>query len=435
MAAQSTGAFTDLGASEDLYYTDPANCKVESIPVEYNTRFTQDFSNKSAGSSTFIVPPGNGLKHVVICLGYASTNAAVRAQTGENPLAKGWGYNAIQQISFRIGGSSQYFMTGAQLLAANLRMVRTQTQAQALLNLGGSEYATAAELAAPAAPLFAYVVVPVWCAPSNDGLGVPLPADCLAQQVQITCQLNPASQFWINNGIAPIVNAPPQSFDTAFFQVEQMCMVDRGMAISNHVDLNTHELLMPVTFHQQELQVAIPANSNNAGSPAQITLTGFRSGQVKAIQVWATLNRSVAAGTGTLAQQQSDVANQLVWIAPSAITVLYAGTIYAQYTNGTSPIWNLLDGTKPVDVSTFQLSLAATPATTTSVASQYVVLPFGNVTGADYEAKVLTHGKPILNGLVNLQVVMPDANPYTLHVQYIYNSTLVFSKSSAEFRF
>ena len=148
-----------------------------------------------------------------------------------------------------------------------------------------------------------------------------------------------------------------------------------------------------------------------------------------------SLNRTVAAGF-TLAQQQSDLVNQLVWIKPKAVTVLYAGTIFAQYNAGVSTIFNLIDGTKPPYVSTNQLTLSATPAPApASVSSEYVVLPFGNPTGNDYEAEVLTHGKPILNGLVNLQITAPDANPYTLHVQYIYNATLVFSKSSCEYRF
>jgi len=57
MATQTSGAFTDLGKVEDLYYTDPDNCKVEAIPVEYNTRFTQGFNTPGAGTSTFIIPP------------------------------------------------------------------------------------------------------------------------------------------------------------------------------------------------------------------------------------------------------------------------------------------------------------------------------------------------------------------------------------------
>jgi hypothetical protein len=423
MATQHSGAFTDLGKVEDLYYTDPDNCKIEAIPVEYNTRFTQAFSNPGSGTSTFIIPPGNGLKHIVIQLGYNA--ASLATQTGNNALPTGWGYSAIQQISFRIGGSSQYFMTGQQLLAKVLRQVRTQTQAQALLNLGGNSVSQAAVYGTAgggdfAVNQYAYVVVPVWCMPGADGLNVPLPADTLAQQVQITCTLNPPSSFWINNGTAAPL--PPASFDVATFQVEQLCMVDRGMAIANHVDLNTHELLMPVIFDQQELQVAIPAGSNVLSSPFSATLTGFRSGQVKTIQCWLTKN--------------TDTANPLKWYAPAAVTVLYAGTIYANYNTGSSVIFNTLDGTKPPQVSTTALTINAGAAYgVASAQSQYCLLPFANPTGDDYSAEVLTHGKPILNGLVNLQIVAPTADAYTLHVAYVYNSTLVFSKSSAEFRF
>ena len=54
---QNSRAFEDVGKSEDLFYSDPDNCKVEKIPVQYNTRFTQNLSNLSAGTSVFIIPP------------------------------------------------------------------------------------------------------------------------------------------------------------------------------------------------------------------------------------------------------------------------------------------------------------------------------------------------------------------------------------------
>jgi hypothetical protein len=419
MATQSSGAFSDLGKHEDLYYTDPDNCKVESIPLEYNTRFSQDFSNKSSGTSVFIIPPGNGLKHVVITLGYRASS--INNQTGEYALPRGWGYQALEQVSFRIGGSSQYFMTGAQVLAKAIRTVRTQTQADALLSLGGNECKTAADFDQDQ---FAYVVIPIWCLPSSDGLSVPLPADTLAQQVQVTAQLRPSSAFWIaSSSIA--APSPPVSLDVATFMVEQLTMVDRGMAISNHVDLNSHELLMPVGFDQQELQVPIAAAAAVGGVlPSQsITLTGFRSGQVKAIQLWLT--------------KDSDPVNAGLWYAPSAVTVLYAGTIYSQYQNGVGALMNLLDGTKPSAVNHSELEINGTQDgfVSTPTLSEYITLPFGNPTGNDYEAEVLTHGKPILNGLVNLQLTPPSADAYTCHIAYIYNATLVFSRSSCEFRF
>jgi hypothetical protein len=206
--------------------------------------------------------------------------------------------------------------------------------------------------------------------------------------------------------------------------VEQLTMVDRGMAIANHVDLNSHELLMPVGFDQQELQVSLAAAAPVSGVlPSQsVTLTGFRSGQVKAIQLWLT--------------KDTDAVNSGLWYAPSAVTVLYAGTIYSQYTNGIGALMNLLDGTKPSAVNHSKLAIVGGNSfESTPVLSQYITLPFGNPTGNDYEAEVLTHGKPILNGLVNLQLTAPSADAYTCHIAYVYNATLVFSRSSAEFRF
>ena len=59
-----------------------------------NTRFRQDFSNKSAGVSVFIIPPGNGLRHVVVVLGYTATGGPgidISGQLGANALERGWG--------------------------------------------------------------------------------------------------------------------------------------------------------------------------------------------------------------------------------------------------------------------------------------------------------------------------------------------------------
>jgi len=411
-------AFDDLGSKEDLYYSDPKNCKVEAIPVEYNTRFTQNFQTLGPGTNVFVIPPGNGLKHCVVVMGW--NKGSLSAQTGADALQQGWGYNAIEQVSFRIGGSSQYFLSGTQLLARNLRMVRTQSQAQALLELGGAASFTAADLSG--VDHLAYIPISIWSAPGEDGLGVPLPADTLAQQVQITVQIKPVSQiFSLGTSPTAMTNLAP-NFDVAYFQQEQLNMIDRGMAISNHVDLNTHELTMPLpTFDQQELQIPIGAGQSATGS--QITLTGFRSGQVKRIQMWLT--------------KDSDPVNSLLYYAPKAVTILYAGVIYSQYNNGVGRLFNLIDGTKPSSVNQTKLTYSAGPTwTPSSVLSEYVNLPFGNASGNDYEADVIAHGKEILNGLVNAVVTVPDsAAAWTVHVVYVYNCTAVFSKSTCELRF
>ena len=426
--ATSSQALARVGEPRDLYYTDEKNCLKQSIPVEVDTRYRQDFSNRSTGVSVFTISPGNGVKHLLIVLGYNASS--ITAQVGDKALERGWGYNAIRQISFRIGGSTQYFLSGQQLLQRNLRLVRTNGQRDAMLSLGGQECKVAADFDVDQ---YAYIPVSIWAAPGEDELGVPLPTDLLSSQVQITCELNPASSFW--NTIpgytgAGTPAAPPAAFDTAYFQIEQHVMRDRGMSLANRVDLNTHMYSMPLpTFDQQ--QVAIQLVGDAGASVQQPVLTGFRAGEVKKINVWLTRNPVPGETIGS--------ANSLQWYVPASIKMLYAGQVYAQFETGSSQMWNLLDGTCPNQVQQSLLSTSTTTAwTSTPVLSQWVELPFAAPCGSDYEADVLVHGKEILNGICNLEVRVPNISAtagWTMNVVYTYNAVAAFSRGSCELLF
>jgi hypothetical protein len=409
------------GEVHDLYYADAANQLIQAIPVEYDTRFTSDFSNKASGVSVFTIPPNMGVRHVLIVLGYSAND--ISGQLGARALERGWGYKALAQgISFRIGGSSQYFLNGAQLLARNLRLCRTQSQRDAILSLGGNECKTAADFTVDQ---FAYIPVSIWCAPGEDELQLPLPTDLLSQQVQITAQLSPQSQIFTDPLTAvgsPVDVGLPSGFSTAFFQIEQLVMNDRGMAMANSgKDMANAIYTMPLpTFDQQEVLVQVAPG----GLSQSLVLTGFRAGQVKKLQIWLTKN--------------DDTANTLAWYAPKSVQALYAGLIYANYTNGSSKIWNLLDGTAPAAVNQSLLSNGgglATAWTSTPVLSQWAELPFGQPSGSDYEADIYTRGKEITNGIINLQITAPDADAYTLHVVYVYNCSVAFSRGTADLVF
>ena len=94
-------------------------------------------------------------------------------------IPRGWGYAAVKQVSFRYGGSSQYFLSGQQLLQAALRKAPNSGARDQLMALGGSAAAGAAAGAGDfAVPQRAYV----WLAlphtmPSADGKLPPLPTD------------------------------------------------------------------------------------------------------------------------------------------------------------------------------------------------------------------------------------------------------------------
>lgn len=416
----SSHALLRVGEDLDLYYTDPRNCDKQSIPVEVNTRFTQAFSNLGQGVSVYTIPPGNGIRHVLIVVGYSA--AALAGNTGGAALPRGWGYDAIRQISFRVGGSSQYFLSGQQLLARNLRLCRTQSQRDSMLQLGGAECKVTADFAVDQ---FAFIPVSVFATPSADGISLPLAGDLLSQQIQITAEIAPTTDFWtVNPNPGATVAVIPSAFTTGYFQVEQLVMEDRGMSLANRVDLNTHSYNMPLPdFDQQEVIVPLSSAAAAAGG-SPVVLSGFRAGEVKKIQIWLT--------------KDSDTLNPGRWYKPTAVQALYAGTIYANYANGAAAMWNLLDGTSRSAAE--QSALAAVGGgggamTSTPVLSEWTELPFAQPTGNDYDGEILVHGKQITNGIVNLQVQTPSADAYTLHVVYVYNCTLSFSKGSADLIF
>jgi hypothetical protein len=410
--------------SEDLFYSDAKNACVQSIPVEYNTRYTQDFSNKSAGSSTFIIPPGNGLRCPIVVMGFSS--AALAGNTGLYALPRGWGYDAIARISWRIGGSSQYFLTGQQLLQRNMRMVSTKSQADAILSLSGNECKVAADFAVDQ---FAYIPLTCWAGPSADGITLPLPADLLSQQVQITVELNPPSSYFVTNtNPGALVGAIPSALTTAYFQAEQLVMVDKAQSLANEPRFAAGEVSysMPTSFDQQEQVISLSATT----SQQSVVLTGFRAGQVRSIECW-------------LVDKRSTNVNPLLWTVPKAVTLSYAGVIYDQYNDGSAALWNLIDGTKPAAAEQSVLAQPVAPGAMTSSAglTRWLSLPLGQKSGADYSDDVLAHGKEITNGIVNLQVTLADAaadgstSAYELHVVYNYNAALNFARGTSEYVF
>jgi len=409
----------------DLYYSTRASCKVQAIPVEYNTRYSVDFNNMGAGVSVALIPPGNGLRHTMIVLGYQPSSVA--AQDGTNALPRGWGYAALNQVSFRVAGSSQFFLTGLQLLARNLDMCRTQNQRDAILSLGGAECKVATDFTTSNPKgIYAYIPLSALVRCSDDGISQPIAGDLLSTQTQFTVQLNPPASFWASATSPPTV-ALPQQFDVGYFQQEQLIMENRSMSLSMNPDVNldTNSYSQPIVFDQFEYQVQLSASA----SSQPVVLSGFRAGRVTELQCYLTDN--------------ADTTNDTLFYTPFEIEALYAGTIFASYKNGSSTIWNLVDGTAPSAVNHSKLSYGPAPGgggnqwNSTPVLSQWCILPFAQPSGSDYEASVNVAGKKIENGIINLQVTTPDpTKTYTLHVIYRYGSSaLNFSRASADILF
>lgn len=432
MAAVSVQSMSRPGEDMDLYYYDGETAKKQAFPTTQNTKYVQQFANLTGGSSVFTIPPQNGIQDVV-CEFVLPALTGSDAALGSLELPRGWGYALISQVSFRYGGSSQYFLTGDQILQNALRKQTSRTSCDDILTLGGN-YATGSGAAAgnlDVAQTASVVLTLPHNIPSGVGKAQPLPTDLLTQQVQITVELKSvAAVFGIAAGSVGGAAAIPTSLASAQFQVQQVMLNNQGDALARRVDMAVNAYAFPCEFVQQVQRIPL---ANTASSQSAV-LTGFRSGEVKSIHCW------LSRGEDLLNAQVSPAGaacNPWNWQLPSEVVMSYAGDVYARYSYGSSPLWNLINGNKaPAFDNNVASDSGAQTFDAASEISYWVELPFAQTLVDEDSHYTLVHGKPITNGIVNLQITTPSARAdWQLNVSYIYNTTLLFSQGTADYVF
>lgn len=415
-ASASAQSMVRTGEVVDLYYYDHETSKKQAFPTSINTKYVQQFNNLTGGSSVFTIPPQMGIQDVVCTFVLPAFGAGTATGAALN---RGWGYQLINRVSFRYGGSSQYFMSGAQLLQNAIRAQPSRETASDLFTLGGAA-ALAADLVAGAQYASVVLTLP-HASPSGVGKAHPFPSDLLTQQIQVTIELNtPQSLFSVAATTTPTL---PTSLAAANFQVQQVILNNAGDALARRVDMAENAYSFPCEFVQQEQAIALA----NSSSPQSVVLTGFRSGEVKSIQCWLTRNGDTNGA----------IVNPWNWYLPTTMEMSYAGDIYARFDSQSSVLWNLINGDKyPGWASIILSDSGGGVIATTSQVSTYVELPFAQPFINEEEHNTLVHGKPITNGIVNLLVQTPSAQAdWTLHVSYVYNATLLMSQGTADYVF
>ena len=260
--------------------------------------------------------------------------------------------------------------------------------------------------------------------PSGFGKANPLPTDLLTQQVQITVEMFPInSVFSVAVGNATVI---PTSLSFAQFQVQQVMFNNQGDALSRRVDMAVNAYAFPCEFVQQVQRI----NLANTAASQSIVLTGFRSGECKAIHLWLSRSSDTNETVGGLN-------NPFNWYLPLSVIMTYAGDIYARYEFASSPLWNLINGDKaPAWDNVLTTDAGGAVLAQSSVLNQWVELPFAQTHLDEDSHNILSHGRPITNGIVNLQLQTPSAqSDWVLNVSYLYNATLLFSQGTCDYVF
>jgi hypothetical protein len=409
----------------DLYYYDGATSMKQCFATTQNTKYQQAFQTLGAGQVVFTIPPQNGIQDIVLNMGIT-----VPAVNNCN-LTGGWGYALIDQVSFRYGGSSQFFITGDQLLQQALRKQPNRSAANDLYNIGGNG-TTSSSGGAQSVEASVVLALP-HSLPSGVGKAHPLPTDALTQQCQVTVILkSPTTVFW-----GASVASAPTLLSFGNFIVQQVMLNNQGDALARRVNMADNAYAFPCEFLQQKQTIALV----NSATSQSVPLTGFRSGEVKSIQIWLTNTADTPANQATN--------DPFFWYLPKAVEMLYAGDKYAVFSNGggtgggsVAQLFNLINSNKISAFDNVSTGNAANgygtgsvPAATSYLA-KWVELPFAQTFVDDDAHYMLVHGKPITNGIVNLNITTPTASgSWVLNVSYVYNATLLFSQGTADYVF
>jgi len=250
----------------------------------------------------------------------------------------------------------------------------------------------------------------------------------LTQQIQVTCELLPISTIF-SVGAGGSVSGIPTALNFAEFQVQQVILENQGDALARRVDMTSHALSYPIEFTQQEVVIPLADNA----TAQTITLTGFRSGEVKNVQCWITVDADAPSAPAAGGDY-----NPFKWYAPEDMVMTYAGEVYARFDKGSGALWNLVNGVQAPAVNEVLVdSTGAAPTITTAFLGRWMELPFAQTYTADTAHSMYTAGKPITNGIVNLAFNIPQAlTPTTgmkLHVSYNYNGVLTFSQGTCDY--
>lgn len=415
---ESVQASIRPGSMCDVYYYGETNVQKQAYPVVVNTRFVQQFTQLGAGSSQFVISPQGGVSDIV-CQFVTPAVSGGLTYVGA-ALPQGWGYSLINRLSVRYGSSAQYFWSGPQMWNQIAYECESRQKAEDMLNLGGQFLAAGAAASAIA---YVYIKLP-HNSPRSQGKPLPFASDLLVQPIVLTIELNSLSGIAINQTGGAIATVPA-AVASAQMQVKQEMLTDSSDQLARRVDMNTNAYTFVCPhFAQQEVTVQVASTASSLSQ--SVNLTGFRAGEVKSILLWLTPTANSTVGNGAYLP--------LTWQLMNNVTLTYNGEIFARFDSGSSQIWNAVENEKVCALNVISPNVGSAGSST--ALSYYIEAPFAQVNmGYDRESK-LVHGKPILNAVVNLTFDVPAlSTSYILHAQYLYNSSLLCSRGSAEYIF
>jgi hypothetical protein len=423
-----------------MTYPGATNTAVQCFSALTDNRFTISLPSTNQGStSQLIFNPAQGLSDIVV-------TATLPPQSGTlyvgYAFPQGWLAGMVNTVALRIGGSSLYYWTGAQILVDTLQECENGNKQQAVFNLAGSALGTVTTAVAPVASVTAFpsdATSPLLSASfflkmpfntiSSMMKTLALPTDLLTQPVQILITWKNFSDIAFKFQATTLASS--QSLPTAFAncsaRFRQTTLVNSEHLLARREDMNSKMLVYPLrSFCQTEFTTVA---TSVAGTPFPINATGLRSGSIKWIDVYVTSPAVTGAG------------NNWNFVPISQLQFLVNGLIYYDSASSDSQMWNLCDSPVALTVNTTGYTSSASPIsnittlTATTSAMPWYRIQLGQRPVALAYENEMSLGLNIANSVCNLNLTVPVSEAVTVRLVYHYACNLIFTKGTAEYLF
>jgi hypothetical protein len=349
-------------------------------------------------------------------------------------LTRGWLYQLVNRISVRYAGSSLYYFLGEQELIACLADCEDSVKRDQLLALGGAEVTSAADWASASLTTASIYIKLPHNSPSAQEKPIGFPTSEISAPVQIQIEFKPFSSIFLANAVtysgttytqAQVQASIPGSLASGQMQFKQAHLNDRNDAVSSRFDLNKQALSIPLR-HFCQYQFSAPLTA--VPTPQTVNLTGFRSGSVQGIMVWAVANDSLASVTNK---------QPLQYLPLQSVELSVNGLVYFTAQSPTAAqMWDLVERKTASQASTTTLAWNGTAAYTPTPASLYWVwIPLAQGVETLRDGSMLSNGLGISNSTVQLQVATGTSAACTLYASYYYNASILASGGSCEYVF
>jgi len=386
-----------MRACDHIYYDDRSVAYKQECDTIANVRFTQSFPSLTLpGSVTLQIP---NMSIVDVITGQMGINFPTNVCA-----PRGWGYQLIDRIDYRIGGATTYSISGEQHALSVLEKCETLNKRDQLWRLGGDAVVAAGQQYA-----YIFIDVPV---SRIQALAPKLPFDSkmLTQPIQIIVYFKNGSQVFGGTGTIPT------ALSEGNFVIRQIDFKESGNSMAE--DLKGESMLSYVhPFLYQQTQLVIP-NLTTAQNPNFITvpLQGFRYGNLVSLTFWAVLNSNLSPAA-------TNAVNPLVTLRLNDINLAFNGVILYNSVRDSHSLINLSNNLAPNYFETVSLAGTTSANFVMTAYNSY----FYTIDMSQYSAKmkegVIQSGLEVGSNVLTLKFSTPDSSAATFSLYVAFNYT------------